>query len=71
MRNPQPSTYKSFSKGLSQLVSEGAVQMLRNRGDDGSGAIILAAVGELQFEVVMSRLKVGRGRKEGKWAWTR
>jgi peptide chain release factor 3 len=71
VRNPQPSTYKSFSKGLSQLVSEGAVQMLRNRGDDGSGAIILAAVGELQFEVVMSRLKVGRGRKEGKWAWTR
>jgi hypothetical protein len=34
--------------------------MLRDRGDDGNGTPILAAVGQLQFEVVEYRL---RGRK--------
>lgn len=48
IRNPNPSSYKAFSKGLSQLLDEGAIQLLRNRGDDGSAAAILAAVGELQ-----------------------
>ncbi|GMH79857.1 hypothetical protein TrVE_jg5394 [Triparma verrucosa] len=55
--NPNPSSYKSFSKGLSQLLDEGAIQMLRQRGDDGGGPMILAAVGQLQFEVVTARLK--------------
>ena len=55
--NPNPSSYKSFSKGISQLLDEGAIQMLRQRGDDGGGPIILAAVGQLQFEVVLARLK--------------
>ena len=32
--------------------------MLRDRGDDGNGNILLAAVGQLQFEVVEYRLKV-------------
>ena len=93
--NPNPSSYKSFSKGLSQvrvcvrrekkrrggmsklvtagltpfiqsfnhsfilspqLLDEGAIQMLKQRDDEG-GPIILAAVGQLQFEVVMARLK--------------
>ncbi|GMI29266.1 hypothetical protein TrCOL_g13667 [Triparma columacea] len=54
--NPNPSTYKSYSKGLDQLLDEGAIQMLRQRGDDGGGPIILAAVGQLQFEVVLARL---------------
>jgi peptide chain release factor 3 len=31
--------------------------MLRDRGDDGNGTPILAAVGQLQFEVVEYRLK--------------
>ena len=35
----------------------GAVQMLRDRGDDGNGTPLLAAVGQLQFEVVEYRLK--------------
>ena len=44
-------------KGLTELLEEGAVQMLRDRGDDGNGTPILAAVGQLQFEVVEYRLR--------------
>ncbi len=57
VRNPNPSTYKSFSKGIDQLLAEGAVQALRQRNDDGGGPLILAAVGQLQFEVVQARLE--------------
>ena len=57
IRNPNPSTYKSFQKGIDQLLMEGAVQALRQRNDDGGGPLILAAVGQLQFEVVQARLK--------------
>lgn len=56
IRNPNPSNYKKFQKGLSELLDEGAVQMLKERGDDGNGSPILAAVGQLQFEVVEYRL---------------
>uniref|UniRef100_A0A7S2L692 Tr-type G domain-containing protein n=1 Tax=Skeletonema marinoi TaxID=267567 RepID=A0A7S2L692_9STRA len=57
IRNPNPSSYKSFTKGIDQLLAEGAVQALRQRNDDGGGPLILAAVGQLQFEVVQARLK--------------
>eukprot|EP00586_Coscinodiscus_wailesii_P011247 CAMPEP_0172498522 /NCGR_PEP_ID=MMETSP1066-20121228/113483_1 /TAXON_ID=671091 /ORGANISM="Coscinodiscus wailesii, Strain CCMP2513" /LENGTH=514 /DNA_ID=CAMNT_0013271817 /DNA_START=269 /DNA_END=1813 /DNA_ORIENTATION=+ len=57
IRNPNPSSYKAFQKGLDQLLAEGAVQSLRQRGDEGGGPLILAAVGQLQFEVVQARLK--------------
>lgn len=57
IRNPNPSTYKSFQKGIDQLLAEGAVQALRQRNDDGGGPLILAAVGQLQFEVVQARLE--------------
>jgi len=57
IRNPNPATYKSFQKGIDQLLQEGAVQSLRQRNDDGGGPLILAAVGQLQFEVVEARLK--------------
>ena len=57
IRNPNPSTYKSFQKGIDQWLAEGAVQALRQRNDDGGGPLILAAVGQLQFEVVQARLK--------------
>jgi peptide chain release factor 3 len=57
IRNPNPSNYKKFQKGLSELLDEGAVQMLRDRGDDGNGNLMLAAVGQLQFEVVEYRLR--------------
>ncbi|CAN0030174.1 unnamed protein product, partial [Sphacelaria rigidula] len=57
MRNPNPSKYKNYRKGLDQLLEEGAVQMLRERSDDGNGNPILAAVGTLQFDVVQHRMK--------------
>lgn len=46
---------KSFDKGVQQLVEEGAVQMLKESGEEGD--IIFAAVGQLQFEVMQYRLK--------------
>jgi len=57
IRNPNPSSYKAFQKGIDQLLDEGAIQALRQRNDDGGGPLILAAVGQLQFEVVQARLK--------------
>lgn len=45
---------KAFSKGLTQMLSEGAVQLLTPRATTGEP--ILAAVGDLQFEVVVDRL---------------
>jgi peptide chain release factor 3 len=57
IRSPNPSDYKSFRKGIDQLLQEGAIQALRQRNDDGGGPLMLAAVGELQFEVVQARLK--------------
>ena len=61
IRNPDTSKYKSFSKGIDQLLAEGAVQALRQRNDEGGGPLILAAVGQLQFEVVQARLKAEYG----------
>eukprot|EP00594_Rhizosolenia_setigera_P000747 CAMPEP_0178947246 /NCGR_PEP_ID=MMETSP0789-20121207/4746_1 /TAXON_ID=3005 /ORGANISM="Rhizosolenia setigera, Strain CCMP 1694" /LENGTH=525 /DNA_ID=CAMNT_0020627351 /DNA_START=310 /DNA_END=1887 /DNA_ORIENTATION=- len=57
IRNPNPSTFKAFRKGIDQLLDEGAVQALRQRNDDGGGPLLLAAVGQLQFEVVQARLQ--------------
>mmetsp|Transcript_1671 Transcript_1671/g.1984 ORF Transcript_1671/g.1984 Transcript_1671/m.1984 type:complete len:426 (+) Transcript_1671:48-1325(+) len=56
LTSPNPSSRKAFQKGMDQLLAEGAVQSLRQRNDDGGGPLILAAVGELQFEVVQARL---------------
>ena len=54
---PSPSQAKNFNKGLSQLIAEGAVQQLRERGEEeGGGVPVLAAVGPLQLEVVQSRM---------------
>jgi len=66
IRNPNPSSYKKFQKGITELLDEGAVQMLRDRGDDGNGSPMLAAVGQLQFEVVEYRLEHEYG-VESKW----
>lgn len=57
IKNPNPSAYKNFRKGLNQLLEEGAVQMLRAKEDQGNEDPILAAVGQLQFEVVQQRLQ--------------
>lgn len=57
IRNRDMDKYKSYQKGIDQLLAEGAVQALRQRNDEGGGPLILAAVGQLQFEVVQARLK--------------
>jgi peptide chain release factor 3 len=57
VKNPNPSAYKNFRKGLNQLLEEGAVQMLRAKEDQGNEDPILAAVGQLQYDVVQRRLK--------------
>lgn len=49
--------YKQFHKGLSQLESEGAIQVYHDPGAIRRQPII-AAVGELQFEVVTARLQL-------------
>ena len=49
------SKYKQFRKGLAQLDEEGVVQVLRDP-DFGDSETILAAVGQLQFEVFAHRL---------------
>jgi peptide chain release factor 3 len=57
---PNPSAYHAYNTGVLQLLDEGAIQLLKERGGGGgevSGVSILAAVGELQFEVVLRRLK--------------
>lgn len=46
---------KAFDKGVAQLLSEGAIQMLTPY--DGIGELIFAAVGQLQFEVMQYRLQ--------------
>jgi peptide subunit release factor RF-3 len=55
LRNRDMVRYKSFAKGLAQLEEEGAIQVLW-AADQRLHAPILAAIGELQFDVVMSRL---------------
>lgn len=40
IRSPNPSDYKSFRKGMDQLLDEGAVQALRQRNDDGGGPLV-------------------------------
>jgi len=47
---------KALEKGLDQLVQEGAVQLFREPGT-GSAALILGAMGPLQFDVMQHRLK--------------
>ncbi len=54
--NSDVSRYKQFHKGLKQLEEEGAVQVLHAE-DAYRREPILAAVGELQFDVVLSRLR--------------
>lgn len=55
LRNPDTSLSKKFQKGITQLEDEGAVQVLRSVGGSKQEPI-LAAVGQLQFEVVQFRL---------------
>jgi peptide chain release factor 3 len=56
LRNPNPSKFKQFQKGVTELREEGAVQIMYSI-DEAKREPILAAVGQLQFEVVQFRLK--------------
>jgi peptide chain release factor 3 len=58
LRNMTMEKYKQFNKGLEQLWEEGVVQVFYVNGQREP---ILGAVGELQFEVVVSRLKAEYG----------
>ncbi len=49
------SRHKQFRKGLDQLAAEGVVQVLHRHGGDPTP--ILAAVGAMQFEVLVHRLE--------------
>ncbi len=56
LRNPNPSAFKNFRKGVNELREEGAVQILYDT-DQSKRDPILAAVGQLQLEVVQHRLQ--------------
>jgi peptide chain release factor 3 len=56
LRNPNPSKFKPFRKGVSELREEGAVQIMYSANDSRRDPI-LAAVGQLQLEVVQYRLQ--------------
>jgi peptide chain release factor 3 len=56
LRNPNPSAFKNFRKGVQELREEGAVQVLHDT-DPSRRDPILAAVGQLQLEVVQYRLE--------------
>ncbi|MEB3272904.1 MAG: peptide chain release factor 3 [Prochlorothrix sp.] len=56
LRNPNPSKFKQFNKGVSELREEGAVQIMYS-ADESKRDPILAAVGQLQLEVVKFRLE--------------
>ena len=56
LRNPNPSAFKNFRKGVNELREEGAVQILYDI-DESKRDPILAAVGQLQLDVVRHRLK--------------
>ena len=56
LRNPNPSKFKQFQKGVSELREEGAVQIMYSL-DEAKRDPILASVGQLQLDVVQFRLQ--------------
>ncbi|NCD34602.1 MAG: peptide chain release factor 3 [Spartobacteria bacterium] len=61
MRNPNPSDFKKFNKGMDQLLEEGVVQEFLRDDTMHQNVRLLAAVGPLQFEVVKYRLETEYG----------
>lgn len=59
-RNLDTNRYKQFRKGIAQLDQEGVIQALHTH-EGGEREPILAAVGELQFEVALHRLETEFG----------
>ena len=56
LRCPDAARRKQFDRGLAQLIEEGAIQMFKDP-KAARAEPILAAVGELQFDVVRYRLE--------------
>ncbi len=56
LRNPNPSKFKQFKAGLTQLLNEGVIQVF-HLPETVSTAPLLGAVGALQFDVVLYRLE--------------
>lgn len=57
-----PSVRKAFTKGLEELLQEGAIQGFRDPAAAGND-LVLGAVGPLQFEVLQYRLEGEYGAK--------
>ncbi len=62
LRCPDTSRRKQFDKGLKQLIEEGAIQTFLRPGA-GKTEMILAAVGELQLDVLRFRLESEYGAR--------
>jgi peptide chain release factor 3 len=56
LKNPNPSKFKQFHKGVTELREEGAIQIMYS-SDESKRDPILAAVGQLQLEVVQYRME--------------
>ncbi len=56
LENKEPSKYKQFHKGITALQEEGAIQIMWLKETDARYPV-LAAIGQLQFEVVQFRLE--------------
>lgn len=56
IHNPTPAKFKSFRKGLDQIMAEGIVQRFHLK-DSMNVSPLVAAVGPLQFEVAQYRLE--------------
>lgn len=71
IENPTPSDYKRFRKGMDQLLQEGVVQRYELL-DGARTAVLLGAVGPLQFEIVKYRLEseYGAGSRVERAPWT-
>jgi len=67
VRSPDTASYKAFGKGLEQLREEGAVQVFYTP-EQSRAEPVVAAVGELQFEVTKYRLEAEYGVRT---EWTR
>lgn len=55
-RTLDPARFKQFRRGLAQLEEEGVIQLLRHK-DLGDQALVLAAVGPMQYDVARHRLE--------------
>ncbi len=64
LHNKQFSRYKQFNKGIKQLEEEGAIQVFYAE-NAARREPVLAAVGTLQFDVVLSRLEQEYGVEAG------